>query len=191
MAVPSLSHPIGLRIMKDRSEYSIRRLLPGMLRFLRGFPRAASATGMLLVAVFLDPSAFAKPAPTWVAAGPAPNIRGQVENVIPDGEVIGAIHAVTPHPTDPNTVYIGSVNGGVWKTENATAAHPQWVVLTDTQASLSIGALEFDPTDSGAQTLVAGVGRFSSLLGVGGTDRASYARRTAARVGRPSMVVGC
>ncbi len=82
--------------------------------------------------------------------------------------MIGAIHAVTPHPTDPNTVYIGSVNGGVWKTENATAAHPQWVVLTDTQASLSIGALEFDPTDSGAQTLVAGVGRFSSLLGVGG-----------------------
>jgi hypothetical protein len=41
------------------------------------------------------------------------------------------------------------------------------VSQTDGQNSLSIGALEFDPTDASHQTLAAGVGRFSSL-GEGG-----------------------
>jgi photosystem II stability/assembly factor-like uncharacterized protein len=126
------------------------------------------ATSLLAVALLHPGASLAQTVPVWVATGPAPNKRGQVENVNPDGEVIGAIHAVAPHPTDPNTVYVGSVNGGVWKSQNATAAHPHWTVLTDTQASLSIGALEFDPADSTLSTLVAGIGRFSSLSGTGG-----------------------
>src|SRR5438270_8221334 len=63
--------------------------------------------------------AFAMPQ-QWVAEGPGPNTRGQVENIA-DGEVVGAINAVAPHPSDANTVYVGAVNGGVWKTTNAMA----------------------------------------------------------------------
>jgi hypothetical protein len=48
------------------------------------------------------------------------------------------------------------------------AASPNWVRQTDAQQSLSIGALEFDPTDASNQTLVAGIGRASSFLGDGG-----------------------
>src|SRR5262249_6791113 len=80
----------------------------------------------------------------------------------------GAVHAVAPHPTDRDTLYIGSANGGVWKTTNATAASPTWTPLTDDQASRSIGALEFDRTDGAHDTLVAGIGRFSSFQRRGG-----------------------
>lgn len=104
----------------------------------------------------------------WVAQGPAPARDGQSENAAPHDEVSGAVHAVAAHPTDRDTLYIGSVNGGVWKTTNATAASPTWTPLTDDQPSLSIGALEFDPTDGAHDTLVAGIGRFSSFQRRGG-----------------------
>src|SRR6185437_12187269 len=48
------------------------------------------------------------------------------------------------------------------KTTNATAAAPHWMPLTDNLPSLSIGALEFDPTDPTHQTLIAGIGATSS-----------------------------
>src|SRR5262249_38105563 len=84
------------------------------------------------------------------------------------GEVCGGAKAVAPHPTDADILYVGTVNGGVWKTTSARAARPCWDHQTDDQRSLSIGALEFDPTDALHQTLVAGMGRFSSLLETGG-----------------------
>lgn len=120
----------------------------------------------LLVPLVLGAQALAGPQ-QWVCQGPGPNTSGQVENIA-NGEVVGGVNAVAPHPSDANTVYIGAVNGGIWKTNNAMAASPSWQRLTDFQDSLSIGALEFDPTDPSRQTLVAGIGRFSSFGGVGG-----------------------
>src|SRR5439155_15150405 len=98
---------------------------------------------------------------SWTPAGPAPIFDGQAEG-IPNNPVAGAVRAIAPHPTDPNTVYVAAVNGGIWKTTNATAASPTWTPLTDQQGSLSMGALKFDPTDATNNTLVAGVGTFSS-----------------------------
>ena len=95
-------------------------------------------------------------------------LGGQVENVAPDSEVDGAIHTVVAHPTDPNTLYIGAVNGGIWKTTNATALRPNWERQTDFTRSNSIGALEFDPTDTRHRTLVAGIGLTSSFARIGG-----------------------
>jgi PKD domain len=100
---------------------------------------------------------------TWTAQGPAPNRNGQVQNLTPNNEVSGAIHAIAAHPTDPNILYVGAVNGGIWRTTNATAASPTWTPLTDFQQSLSIGALEMDPGNP--QILLAGIGRFSSFGG--------------------------
>jgi hypothetical protein len=100
---------------------------------------------------------------TWVAQGPAPNRFAQVQNLNPNNAVSGAVHAVVAHPTDANTMYVGAVNGGIWRTTNATAANPTWTPLTDTELSLSIGALEMDPGNT--QVLLAGFGRFSSFGG--------------------------
>jgi hypothetical protein len=101
-------------------------------------------------------------AQTWVPLGPSPNTGGQVENIV-NKEVVGAVNSVALHPTDKKIAYIGSVNGGIWKTMDAMSPSPNWQQQTDGQASLSIGALAFDPTDTAHNTLVAGIGRFSSI----------------------------
>ncbi len=104
----------------------------------------------------------------WTGIGPAPTFGGQV-SVPPNSPISGAIQAMAVHPTNADILYVGAAGGGVWKTSNATNASPTWTPLTDTQASLNIGALEFDMTDGTFQTLVAGSARLSSFGAVGGS----------------------
>src|SRR5262245_2028431 len=92
----------------------------------------------------------------WQPIGPAPKRNMRSKGETPEDEVGGAVHTVAAHPTDANILYAGAVNGGIWKTTNATAVRPTWMQQTESQLSLSIGALEFDPTDATRQTLVAG-----------------------------------
>ncbi len=103
----------------------------------------------------------------WLPQGPGPAYNGQVENIL-NKEVVGAIHTVAAHPTNPDVLLIGATNGGIWRTDNARSANPTWVPLTDRYPSLSIGALEFDPTDPSYNTLLAGIGRYSSFGRDGG-----------------------
>ena len=104
---------------------------------------------------------------TWTSQGPGPMNNGQSEGIT-NSPVIGAVEAIVAHPSDADIVWIGAVNGGIWKTTNATAATPTWTAQTDTIGSLSIGCMTLDPTDATNQTLVAGVGKYSSFAGVGG-----------------------
>jgi len=140
----------------------------------RGKRRLTAWSGILarhlLSALFLIsfPSMPVVHAQQWVPEGASPNLKGQVENINGE-EVTGAIQGLAIHPTDSNTIYVGGVNGGIWKSVNAMASPPVWKQLTDTEDSLSVGAIEFDPTDATHQTVVAGVGKFSSLAGTGGS----------------------
>lgn len=111
----------------------------------------------------------------WQPLGPFAATDGQVENVSPDDEVVGAIHTVLAHPTDPNTLYIGATNGGVWKTTNAIATRPNWTPLTDDMPSSAIGAMIFDRADPNFETIYAGTGRYSSFGRIGG-DRVGLLR---------------
>jgi subtilisin-like proprotein convertase family protein len=104
---------------------------------------------------------------TWTAQGPAPIKHGQVEGIF-DGPVIGAINTVLAHPTNADILWVGSVNGGIWKTTNATNSSPTWTAQTDTAASLSISTIERDPTDATHNTLLAGTGPNSSYYGFSG-----------------------
>jgi predicted acyl esterase len=72
------------------------------------------------------------------------------------------------NPANAAVMYVGSVNGGIWKTTNGTAAAPAWLPQTDFQNSLSISSIHFDPTDATGNTLIAGIGDFSSLNNIGG-----------------------
>jgi hypothetical protein len=113
----------------------------------------------------------------WTPLGPFAATNGQVENISPNNEVSGAIHTVLAHPTNPDILYVGAVNGGVWKTTNATAASPTWTPLTDSQPSQSIGAMTFDVADASHQTVYAGTGRSSSFA-QRGNDRIGLLRTT-------------
>ena len=70
------------------------------------------------------------------------------------GPVAGAVEVLAPDPSNPDILYAGTVNGGVWKTTNATAASPTWVPLTDRLPSLAISDLAFSPADPYAPHLV-------------------------------------
>ncbi|MDO1449179.1 sialidase family protein [Rhodocytophaga aerolata] len=121
---------------------------------------------MITFWLFVDDNLFAQQF-DWVIQAPGPITGGQVEN-IKDGEVVGAIKSIAVHPTNANIVYVGAVNGGIWKTNNAMATNPVWINQTDDQKSLSISVIKFDPIDVAGQTLIAGNGRFSSFYGYGG-----------------------
>jgi autotransporter-associated beta strand protein len=96
---------------------------------------------------------------TFIPQGPSPStaILNTVQSgdAFPNGTVTGAIQAVVTDPVDPNTMYIGAPNGGVWVTHNAGAS---WTPLSDSQATLSISSLSLDPTDPTHRTLLAGTG---------------------------------
>src|SRR5262249_54321587 len=99
------------------------------------------------------PTIIASGIPNWVEQGPGP-----ITNV-----GAGATNTVVPHPTNADILYAGTVNGGVWKTYNATSANPTWTPLTDQYSSLAIVDLALDPRDSSNNTLWAASGRWSSL----------------------------
>jgi surface protein len=102
--------------------------------------------------------------------GPERTTNGFVEGIL-DSLVTGAVNRILPHPTDANIMYIGSVNGGVWKTTNAlssTPVYPTWTPLTDKLKSTCIGALAFDTADATRNTIIAGTGRTSALQERGG-----------------------
>jgi len=69
------------------------------------------------------------------------------------GNIGGRIRSMVIDPTNPNNIFVGSVSGGVWKTENAGV---QFFPLTDFMANLAVATLAIDPTDP--NILYAGTG---------------------------------
>ncbi len=69
------------------------------------------------------------------------------------GNIGGRIRAIAVHPTDPNTVYIGAVAGGVWKSVNGGTT---WTSLNDFMGNLAVCALVIDPNNP--NTIYAGTG---------------------------------
>lgn len=135
-----------------------------------GFWQARRARALNLASASLW-TAPATRTETFVANGPAGITGGNSYGADGSGRVTGAVQAIVTHPTDPDIAWIGSVNGGVWKTMNAMSLDPSgptWTPLTDHMPSLSIRSLELDPTDSSHQTLVAGIGSSSSFVGISG-----------------------
>jgi photosystem II stability/assembly factor-like uncharacterized protein/PKD repeat protein len=61
----------------------------------------------------------------WTAIGPAPIVSGQLPG---GGPVSGRITGIAADPVAPNTIYIASAGGGVWKTLDGGVT---WAPLTD------------------------------------------------------------
>jgi len=116
-----------------------------------GFAAALEQTLALL------PIEAAETLPQWQNIGPAPMIQSKIGQQKID--VSGRVRALAIHPTDPNIVYLGAAQGGVWKTTNGGDS---WTPLTDNQTSLAMGALALDPQNP--NTIYAGTGEATSGL---------------------------
>jgi len=74
---------------------------------------------------------------TWRALGP--------DQVRSGGAITaGRVSAVAIHPDDPDIIYAGGAQGGVWK---STDAGDSWTPLTDQECSLAMGHIAIDPED--------------------------------------------
>ncbi len=95
------------------------------------------------------PNPFA-PAPAmsatpWQQLGP--------ERIFDNIVSTGRLTAIAVHPNDPNTIYVGGAQGGVWKTINGGGT---WVPQTDKECSLAMGSIAIDPVDP--EIVYAGTG---------------------------------
>ncbi len=80
----------------------------------------------------------------WAFIGPNPIPLGQTQGTrVP---VSGRTISIAVHPTDPDTVYVGTAQGGLYKSTNGGT---NWTKLFEFQLeTLAIGAITIDPTDS-------------------------------------------
>ena len=103
--------------------------------------------------------------PSWVSGGPHPAINGQTTGLTGtfNNPTSGAVEEIATHPTDANIVFVAGVNGGVWRSTNATDVDPTYSPLTDQLPSLSIGSMSLNPLNP--NQLIAGIsGRSAARL---------------------------
>ncbi len=86
---------------------------------------------------------------SWVQLGP--------------GNIGGITRALAIHPADPNIMYAGTPNGGIWKTTDGGA---NWKIASDSLPSLSVITIALDPVNP--DVIYAGTGNyFQSVRGAG------------------------
>ena len=82
-------------------------------------------------------------APAWTVIGPDSVPNGQALDG-GDTAVSGRVTAIAVDPTNSNKVYLGTAQGGVWRSLNGGTT---WTPIFDTAQSLSIGALAVAPSN--------------------------------------------
>jgi Sortilin, neurotensin receptor 3, len=93
----------------------------------------------------------------WVPLGPACIPNGQLGyDSTGRGPVGGRVTCIALSPTDPdNTIFIGTANGGVWRSSDVGKT---WTPLMDDKVSMSIGAMQFHPTQPNLLYVATGEG---------------------------------
>jgi hypothetical protein len=81
---------------------------------------------------------------TWIERGPN-NLGGRSRAILID-----------QNDATGNTIFIGSVGGGLWRTTNFKSATPAWTQITSISANLAITTLAQDPNS--LSTMYAGTG---------------------------------
>ncbi|MCU1264699.1 MAG: hypothetical protein JWM21_1017 [Acidobacteria bacterium] len=108
----------------------------------------------------LRPEAIAA---SWTELGPNPIPNGQTS---PPNPVSGRVTAIEIHPTNPNLLYVGTAQGGVFRSSDGGA---NWVAIFDNAQSLAIGALALAPSNPSILYVGTGEpnGSVDSFAGVG------------------------
>jgi hypothetical protein len=114
-------------------------------------------------------SPFSPPSTTtWTELGPNPIPNGQTINT-PAGTLVpvsGRVTAIAVHPTNPNIIYVGAAQGGVYRSLDGGAT---WTPLMDNALTLAIGAITIDPLNPSTVFVGTGEGERvqDSFFGVG------------------------
>jgi photosystem II stability/assembly factor-like uncharacterized protein len=118
--------------------------------------RLAGKTGAVVVS-----------APAWTSLGPAPIPNGQTDPLfVNELPVSGRVSAIAVDPIDANTVYVGTAQGGLYRTQNGGTT---WTALMDSALSLAIGTITINPLDHNIVFVGTGEANISSMsfFGVG------------------------
>src|SRR5688572_11940577 len=100
----------------------------------------------------------------WTPIGPFPIPNGQTVGV--STPVSGRTVTIAVHPTNPDIAYVGTAQGGLYRTVNGGAT---WESLMDTALSLAIGTVVIAPSNPEVVFVGTGEQGFSadSFFGVG------------------------
>lgn len=158
--------PPGMKI--DKAEYL--RLRNEQMMYLRGLDTAKPDSRTRAIrqmegeirtqaqAANLEPeTSFTR---SWKPVGPSP---------IPVNASVaysGRVSAIAVDPTDPNIVYVGTAQGGLYRSLNGGST---WTPMLDNALSLAIGAIAIAPSDRTTVFVGTGEPEFSgdSFFGVG------------------------
>lgn len=91
----------------------------------------------------------------WVPMGPFTTESGYFG--------LGRINCIAFHPTDPNTFWVGTPSGGLWKTTDFGAT---WTTNYDTEPVLGISDIVIDPNNPEIMYIATGDGDGGSLVGL-------------------------
>ena len=112
----------------------------------------------------IDPSAW--PAGSLSLTDTVAGINPSGWQWLGPGNIGGRVRAIVIHPADPQTIWLGSVSGGIWKTSNGGTS---WAPLADFMANLAVSSLAIDPTNPNVLYAGTGEGYFNgdSIRGAG------------------------
>jgi hypothetical protein len=82
---------------------------------------------------------------SWTEIGPFPVPNGQTQQFPATAAVTGRVTSVAVDPNNSNKVYLGTAQGGVWRSTNGGTT---WAPIFDTAQSLAIGAIAVAPSNS-------------------------------------------
>ncbi|HMT06872.1 MAG TPA: PKD domain-containing protein [Pyrinomonadaceae bacterium] len=85
----------------------------------------------------------------WKEQGPN-NVGGRTRAIMVD-----------PNDGTGNTVWAGSVGGGLWKTTNINAASPNWAPVDDLFGNLAVTSIAYDPSNTQVMYFTTGEGYFN------------------------------
>ncbi|HEY3567958.1 MAG TPA: hypothetical protein VGP73_08495 [Thermoanaerobaculia bacterium] len=93
---------------------------------------------------------LAAPGSSWINLGPTDGgvdysveeLGSRFQLTLKDAADSGRPNQIVPHPLEPDTLFLVSAEGGLWKTMDAGKS---WLPLTEGEPSLALGAMAIDP----------------------------------------------
>jgi hypothetical protein len=108
----------------------------------------------------------------WVERGSNSDVAGPFGNSRPGGGVTsGRMRTLWVDLADPTgkKVWVGGISGGIWTTNDITAATPTWTPINDYLSNLAVSGITQDPTNTNIMYFCTGESYFTGggVRGVG------------------------